>query len=297
MESPLRRARARPALLLAASIAAAPAAAAPRPTAPDACRPATGDALVALAAVTDDGDVVLADGRTLRLAGLDLPRATPNSPAWPARAGAALLAWAAAAPVTLKVLSPAPDRWSRIPVLLFRAGATPFEAGEALLDAGLARVAPEPAAHACLEGRLATEGAARAGARGVWADPRYAVLPAADAGGLAAQAGGLALVEGVLHLHENRGAFYLALGRDRHGFAAVVSRRDAKLFARNGLDLRDYENTPVRLRGDLDARFGPRMRLTDPDAVESLEPGSLVEPPPAPGNPRPKHWTAGREPR
>ncbi len=103
------------------------------------------------------------------------------------------------------------------------------------------------------------------------------MLAPGDAAGLAAQAGGLAIVRGILRLHESRGALYLSLGRDRRGFAAVVSRRAVKLFARSGFDLRDYDGTPVRLRGDLDARFGPRMRLTDPDAVESLEPGSVAE--------------------
>ena len=108
----------------------------------------------------------------------------------------------------------------------------------------------------------------------------------------------------MLHVHEGRGALYLALGRDRRGFAAVVSRRDAKIFIKAGLDLHDYEGTPVRLRGDLDARFGPRMRLADPDAIESLEPGSIVEPAPGPhspaqagGGPAPKHWTVPRPAR
>ncbi len=163
-----------------------------------------------------------------------------------------------------------------MPALLFRAE-PPAEAGAALSRDGFARVAPEGSVHACAASRLAAEDEARAAERGRWGEPGWAVLGPGDAAGLAAQAGGLAIVQGILHVHESRGALYLALGRDRRGFAAVVSRRDVQAFAKAGLDLRDYEGTPVRLRGDLDARFGPRLRLTDPDAVESLEPGSIAE--------------------
>ncbi len=283
---PPRRAAASLLPLAAALVLVGPAhAAAP------ACAPAPGEATVTLNTVSDAGDVVLADGRLLRLAGLDLVRATASSPDRPARLRAALLAWAAG-PVTLHLLAAASDRWGRLPALLFRAD-PPGEAGTALLAEGLARVAPEASAHACTAPRLVVEDTARAQARGIWADPASAVLAPGDAAGLAAQAGGLAIVAGLLRVHESHGALYLALGRDRSGFAAVVSRRDVKTFARAGLDLRDYEGTPVRLRGDLDARFGPRMRLTDPDAVESLEPGSIAEDASAPA----KHWTVPPEPR
>ena len=266
------------------------------PGAVPACAPTPDDAPAAVASITDDLDVTLADGRVLRLAGIVPPRATPAAPDGPARARTALAAWVAdgsgpAGAVVLRALAPAPDRWGRVPALLFRA---PTSAAETLLRAGLARARPEPGVHPCFPAFLRAEAAARAGRLGLWGDPHYAVLAAGDAEGLADQAGDMALAEGVLHLHEGRGALYLALGRDRWGFAAVVSRRDAQRFARAGVDLHDYDGTPVRLRGDLDARFGPRMRLTEPDAVESLEPGSLPEAAEAEGSGAgPKHWTGG----
>ena len=285
------------------------------PPGPDsACAPAPDDAPAAIASVSDDLDVTLADGRVLRLAGIVPPRTTPAAPDGPARARTALAVWVAGAsgregPVLLRPLAPAPDRWGRVPALLFRAPASgptaaisaadtsadaSTSAAEALLRAGLARARPEPGVHACFPAFLRAEAAARAGRLGLWGDPHYAVLAAGDAAGLAGQAGDMALAEGVLHLHEGRGALYLALGRDRWGFAAVVSRRDAQRFARAGVDLHDYDGTPVRLRGDLDARFGPRMRLTEPDAIESLEPGSLPQGEEAEGSGAdPKHWTGG----
>ena len=274
-------------LALAALVAAAPAGAVPRQAAAASCTAEPGGVPVIVAAVSDDLDVTLADGRLLRLAGIDAPRAAADGRR--AEARRVVEAWGAASgggPPVVRPLSAAPDRWGRVPALMVRDGADTPTAAEALVRAGLARARPEAEAHACFPAVLAAEAEARAARRGLWADPRNAVLAAADADGLAAQAGGMAVVEGVLHLHEGRGGLYLALGRDRRGFVAVVSRRDAQRFAKAGLDLHDYEGTPVRLRGDLDARFGPRMRVTDPDAVESLEPGSLPDPPDA------KHWTA-----
>ncbi len=249
------------------------------------------DSTVTVAAVTETLDVTLVDGRSLRLAGIAAPLATATSPDLPARARQALVAWGAApGGVVLHVLAPGPDRWGRVGALLFRKD-KPDSAAEALIQAGLARARPESAAHACFPALLAAEAEARNQRRGLWVDPRYAVLDASDAEGLAVQGGDMALVQGILHQHQGRGALYLALGRDRWGFVAIVSRRDALRFAKAGFDVADYEGTPVRLRGDLDLRFGARMRLTDPDAVESLEPGSLGPEPDA------KHWTARARPR
>ena len=279
------------ALLLAVAGGAAPGRAAERGVGCGAGEEGRAPTAAAAAGVSDGLEVTLADGRTVRLAGIDPPLATPDRPDLPARARAALEAWLAAGPAELRAVAAGPDRWGRVAAVLARPGDDAAGAAGALLAAGLARARPEPGVAACFPALLAAEAEARAARRGLWADPRYAVLASGDAAGLAAQAGGLALVEGILHVHEGRGALYLALGRDRWGFAAVVSRRDAARFARAGFALGDYEGTPVRLRGDLDARFGPRLRVTEPEAVESLEPGSLAEAPDA------KHWTARAGPR
>ncbi len=241
---------------------------------------------VVVTGVSERLDVALADGRVLHLAGLDAPVATATSPDLLETARRALAAWLGRGPVTLPGPLSAPDRWGLLVASLVRPAAGPETAAEAMIRAGLGRARPEPGAHPCFAALLAAEGEARAAGRGLWADPAYAVLGPGDADGLAAAAGGMALVQGVLHVHPARGALYLALGRDRRGFVAIVSRKDAARFARAGFDLSDYDGTPVRLRGDLDRRFGPRLRIADPDAVESLEPGSLGEEPDA------KHWTA-----
>lgn len=281
-----------------------------------AAKPASAD----VAAVTDDLDLKLVDGRLIRLAGFDPPRATAASPDPPAQARRGLEGWlveqahepgSANHIVLLHALAAVPDRWNRIPALVFAprrndrvmapdiagaaepaptssatsappSGASPIRsappdrrsATETLLAKGLGRAKPERLVHECFPAFLRAEQAARAENLGLWADPHLAVLDADDTDGLAAQAGGMVLVQGVLRIHESRGTLYLTLGHDRWGFTAVLSRRNAERFAKTGLDLADYSGTPVRLRGELDTRFGPRMDLTDPDQVESLEPGT-----------------------
>ena len=281
-----------------------------------AAKPASAD----VAAVTDDLDLKLVDGRLIRLAGFDPPRATAASPDPPAQARRGLEGWlveqahepgSANHIVLLHALAAVPDRWNRIPALVFAprrndrvmapdiagaaepaptssatsappSGASPIRsappdrrsATETLLAKGLGRAKPERLVHECFPAFLRAEQAARAENLGLWADPHLAVLDADDTDGLAAQAGGMVLVQGVLRIHESRGTLYLTLGHDRWGFTAVLSRRSAERFAKTGLDLADYSGTPVRLRGELDTRFGPRMDLTDPDQVESLEPGT-----------------------
>jgi len=307
-------------LAVAALLAAKPAPAVSRITAEASCAPAPGDASADVAAVTDDLDLKLVDGRLIRLAGFDPPRATAASPDPPTQARRGLEGWlveqahepgSANRIVLLHALAAVPDRWNRIPALVFAprrndrvmapdiagaaepapassatsappSGASPIRsappdrpsATEALLAQGLGRAKPERLVHECFPAFLRAEQAARAENLGLWADPHHAVLGADDTDGLAAQAGGMVLVQGVLRINESRGTLYLTLGHDRWGFTAVLSRRNAERFAKTGLDLADYSGTPVRLRGELDTRFGPRIDLTDPDQVESLEPGT-----------------------
>lgn len=307
-------------LAVASLLAARPAPAASPITAEASCAPAPGDASADVAAVTDDLELKLVDGRLIRLAGFDPPRATAASPDPPAEARQGLEGWLAEQAhepgsvnhiILLHGLAAVPDRWNRIPALVFAprrddrvmapdiahtadpapassataappSGASAIRsappdrpsATEALLAQGLGRAKPDRLVHDCFPAFLRAEQTARAENLGLWADPQHAVLGADDTDGLAGQAGGLVLVQGVLRIHESRGTLYLTLGRARWGFTAVLSRRNAERFAKSGLDLADYAGTPVRLRGELDTRYGLRIDLTDPDQVESLEPGT-----------------------
>ncbi len=277
----------------------------PAPTsAADACRPQPGDTPADVASVSETLELRLTDGHVLRLAGLDAPRATAADPTLPAKARAALEAWVSGGAVAFRSLAAEPDRWNRTPALLFHpAPADPSRpidpalaapsAADALLQGGWARARPERSVHACFADFLAVENAARAAHRGLWADPRYAVLDPDDAEAVAGQTGDMAIVEGPLRVHDSHGTLYLTLGRDRWGLTAVLPRRTAERFAKAGLMISDYVGTAVRLRGDLDDRFGPRLTLDDPDGFESVEPGTERG---ARANPATtvsaKHWTS-----
>ncbi len=112
-------------VVLRRSMASSPSRPVPCPCAADACGPQPSDTPVTVASVSDTLEVRLADGRLLRLAGLDPPRATPADPALPAKARAALEAWVAGGAVTMRSLAAEPDRWNRTPVLLFHPAPTP----------------------------------------------------------------------------------------------------------------------------------------------------------------------------
>ena len=273
-----------------------------RALAADACGPQRGDTLADIASVSDTLELRLVDGRLLRLAGLDPPRATPADATLPVKAKTALEAWLAGGAVSMRSLAIEPDRWNRIPVLLFHPAPTTapaptvpatISAGAALLQGGWARARPERAVHDCFADFLIAEDAARTAHRGLWADPHYAVLDPDDAAAVAGQTGGMAIAEGPLRVHDSHGVLYLTLGRDPWGLTAVLSRRTAARFAKAGLDVADYAGTTVRLRGDLDDRFGPRLTLDDPDDFESVEPGTerdaLADPTTTVSA---KHWTS-----
>jgi endonuclease YncB( thermonuclease family) len=223
-------------------------------------------------------DVVLADGRVLTLAGLDPPRDTPDHPQLAGEARAALAAWLQGREVAIALLAQKPDRWARIPARLFAPPAGQSAVGEigvaeAILDAGLARYRPDSAAHPCRDRLLAAEAAARAGGVGLWGDPYYAVLAAASRESFAQPRGGMVIVEGrPTSLGETAARLYLNFGPQRgRDFAITVSHREAMVFEKAGVRLRDLVGHRLRLRGLLDATFGPQIELSDPDALERID--------------------------
>jgi len=259
-----RRAAAGAAALLASALglAAGPAGAA--------CGSAAGT--VEAAAVDERGEIVLADGRTLRLAGLDLPQPGRGDPALAAAARALLTAQFVGRPATLTLVSAAPDRWGR--ALGDLAAPTPaaasVSAAAALLAAGMARVRPEFETRGCEAARLAQESAARAKGLGVWRDPDYAVLAADDAASLARRDGRFVVVEGVVRrIGLGRARLYLDLG-GRGALSVVASRKTQAAFEAAGAPLTALAGETIRVRGALDGRFGPQLEIVDPLMLERL---------------------------
>ena len=249
------------ALALTLALAAGPAAA---------CGAAAGT--VQAASVDERGEIALADGRTLRLAGLDLPLPSRGDPALAAAARALLAQRFVGREAALTLVSAAPDRWGRAlgdlgaPV----SDATPASAADALVAAGLARVRPEYETRGCEAGRLALESAARAKGLGLWRDPDYVVLAADDLASLARRDGRFVIVEGVVRrIGLGRARLYLDLG-GRGALSVVASRKTQAAFQAAGAALIALAGEKIRVRGALDGRFGPQLEIVDPLMLERL---------------------------
>jgi endonuclease YncB( thermonuclease family) len=230
-----------------------------------------------IAKIEPNLDIALADGRTLTLAGLDPPRDTPDHPRLAAEAREKLAAWLDGREVAARALADKPNRFGRLPARLFAAppGALGAEIGiaEAILDAGLARYRPDAAAHPCRDLLLAAEAEARAAKIGLWADPSYAVLPGPDRAAFANPRTGMVIVEGTpVSLGETASRFYLNFGPRRGGdFAITLPKRGATALEKAGIKVQDLVGRRLRVRGLLDAMFGPQMELTDPDQLELID--------------------------
>jgi len=252
---------------VAAALALALALAAGRAAA---CGAAAG--VVQAASVDFRGEIALADGRTLRLAGLDLPVPSRGDPMLAAAARDLLAKRFVGREAALSLVSAVPDRWGRALGDLGAPGsdATPASAADGLIAAGLARVRPEYETRGCEAGRLALESAARAKGLGVWRDPDYAVLAAADAASLARRDGRFVIVEGVVRrVGLGRARLYLDLG-GRGALSVVASRKTQAAFEAAGAALTALAGEKIRVRGALDSRFGPQLEILDPLVLERL---------------------------
>ena len=232
-----------------------------------------------IVAVDERLDVTLADGRRIRILGLDPPRATPADPERPARTMAWASAWLAGMPVALRPLSAEPDRWGR---LLVRArveapeaepDSPPVDLAEALLARGLARFRPAAGLGDCRAALLAAEAGARTRKLGLWADPVYAVLLGADKSAFIGRAGEDILVEGrVTRVGEARFRTYLNFGPiSGQDFAVTILKRNRATFDKAGAPLRALAGKWIRVRGLLETRFGPQIEIAAPGELEIFD--------------------------
>ena len=232
-----------------------------------------------LADIDDRLEITLEDGSRARLFGVE-----PADAASGARAAVELRALLTDRDLGVDFLSGAPDRWGRRPALIrFSAPATEGAAdatislAEAVIDAGLARARVEPGPIACLAPLFALEARARAANLGIWADPINAPIPAENRDILWAHVGRNVIVEGrVTSVGETAARLYLNFGPIRTvDFAATLSRATLKFFATAGVDPRRLTGARVRVRGLLDARFGPQVEIVHPAAIEIVAPGAV----------------------
>lgn len=224
--------------------------------------------------VVDAGTVLLDDGETVRLAGIETPARAhggANSPdAQLAKdARQALAALVQGRRIGLASGGAGRDRYGRLRAHLVRTDDGTWVQG-ALLALGLARVHSLVDDRAAVGEMLAIERRARAARLGIWSQPRYRVRAASEAD---AGLGSFQLVEGrVKAAAVVRGRGYLNFGADwREDFTVSIGPRDRRRFEDAGIAVEDYEGHLVRVRGWVDSFNGPMIEATHPEQIEVLE--------------------------
>lgn len=229
-----------------------------------------------VAEVVDGDTVVLAspmmDAKQVRLVGLQapkLPLGRSNFPAWPLaeESKQALAALTLGKEVKLSFGGTDKDRHGRLLAHLHLGGGEWVQGR--MLEAGLARVYSFPDNRALVAEMLKLEAEARAGGRGIWSHPFYAVRGAAET---ASHIGSFQLVEGrVLKAAKVKGTVYLNFGRDwRSDFTAAVDADALKLFRKAGVDPLAFEGRAVRVRGWLKQMHGPLIAISHPEQIEAV---------------------------
>jgi endonuclease YncB( thermonuclease family) len=225
-----------------------------------------------------DGDTVIIDpprdGATqIRLVGIQapkLPLGRPNFPKWPLadEAKSLLEQLTLGRAVSLSYGGRRKDRHGRLLAHL-HVGGTWVQG--ALLEAGLARVYSFPDNRAVVPDMLALERKARAQRRGIWSDPFYAIRTPES---VAPDIGSFQVVEGrVADVAVVRGRAYLNFGVNwRTDFTVSLAPRVARLFAREGVDIRTYQGKVVRVRGWVKEYNGPMIETTHPEQIEVVAP-------------------------
>lgn len=227
-----------------------------------------------VARVVDGDTVVLADGREVRLTGIQapkLPLSRPNFKAWPLadQARIVLERLALGREVSLYVDGNGEDRYRRVLAHAVRPDGMWLQ-GE-MIAQGLARVYTFPDNRRLGTALLELERVARADRRGIWR-LRYYDIRSADPVVLEKDVGTFQLIEGqVVEVARVRNWTYLNFGEDyRTDFTISVNRRDWRVFEEAGLDLLALEGKSLRVRGWVKDFNGPLIEATHPEQIEIL---------------------------
>jgi endonuclease YncB( thermonuclease family) len=232
-----------------------------------------------VATILDGRSFILDDGRTVRLAAVEVP--PPPGPGdtgarelTAAAAKSALEALLAGQTVQLRQPAPATDRYGRTlaHVYLTRDGVE-HSAGHEMLAQGYARVSAHVGNSACAAELLSRERVARAAKLGLWGDPYYGLVGAENGAELLAERGRFTVVEGkVLSVRESGGTIYVNFGRRwSEALTVTILKRHERIFTQAGLPPKTLQNRRVRVRGWVDERNGPRIEASHPEQIEIAE--------------------------
>ncbi len=224
--------------------------------------------------VIDGSTVLLEDGETVRLAGIEAPKHTSRDAAsgmepLAEKARQALVDLVQGRRVRLAVGDVPSDRYGRLRAHVVRSDDGTWIQG-VLIAAGLARVHSLVDDRAAVAEMLAIERGARAERRGIWSRPRYRVRTVSEADEALHS---FQLVEGrVKAAAVVRGRGYLNFGDDwREDFTVSIGPRDRRRFETEGIAIEDYEGRLVRVRGWVDSFNGPMIEVTHPEQIEVFE--------------------------
>jgi endonuclease YncB( thermonuclease family) len=198
--------------------------------------------VVEVRAVQAGGVVLLADGRSVALVGIALPR--PGQPL-AQKARTALETLLVGRAIELRYAGNRLDRHGRVLAQVF--ADKRWVEGE-MLRRGLARVESTADNRLGVAEMLALEDVARSARRGIWRLRSFAVRSAAEAG---RDAGSFQIVEGsVVDAVLVEGTLYLNFAQDwRHGFSVRLAAETRRLFRDAGSDLWRLVGTRLRVRG------------------------------------------------
>lgn len=257
------------ALLALALAGAAPAPAADAPAVPP---PLAAGEPGRVTEIVDGDTLFLADGREIRLVGIQapkLPLGRAGFDAWPlsGEAKAALADLAKGKRVTPAYGGRRMDRHERKLAHLFRADGTWLQAE--MLRRGMARVYSFADNRALLRALQAIERDARAANKGIWAKPYYRVRTTAEAQD---DIGSFQLVMGrVRDTAKVDGRIYLNFGQNwRTDFTVNIPPKRVAAFTETGLDPLALEGRWIRVRGWLERYNGPMIEATHPEQIEVI---------------------------
>lgn len=240
------------------------------------CRVISPESVFVETVVASD-EVLLSDGRRVRLAGVEPARAPLGAGSEDTVRAAARLE--AAGRRLLDRLSEAEelafhdfgeDRHGRRVGHLVATG-TGQDIATALVAAGLLRVVHLGAPAACTRARLPQEASARAARAGLWGDPRLGLRRANDPS-LGEMVGASVVVEGrVKSVGRSGSRTWLNFGDDfRRDFAVVLDDKTREALAGRGIAADGPRGRGLRVRGILLLREGLRIEPATADDVEQV---------------------------
>jgi len=215
-----------------------------------------------VARVRDGRTLVLADGRELRLAAIEVADESRSL----------LQSLVGGRDMRLKQLGPQQDRYGRLVAFVY-VDDSQQSVQQAMLEQGQARVSARMGSKSCADELLRAERAARMSRLGLWADPNFAPLKSEIIDRIAAARGQFAPVEGrVLSVRESGATMYLNFGRRwTRDFTVTILKRHRREFAAAGVDPKRLEGHPIRVRGWIEQRSGPVIEAAAPEQIELIE--------------------------